>query len=295
MKKIPESKQETIWDYTRLDTFLTCRRKYYYQMIKHLQPKVTAAPLNFGDAVHQALDAYYINNKNIELAIAKFTEVFIQTEGETLRTRENGITLLSNYAKVYKNEPFTLLPGVKPESGFVIPIGDVMWGGRMDLPVLWDNSLYIMEHKTTSRLTSYYPIQFDLDNQITSYVIGAEETLRQKCFGCIINALEPSIPLIRPTIKSKKPEDHYARFPISRSSEVKERFKLKLQQVVRDATWCEENNEFYCADKKEVCFYYNKPCPYKELCLYGEKESIIENDFIIKEWKPYEVITSEDI
>ena len=276
---------ERIYDYTAINTFQNCRKKYYYQMIRHLQTKTKSPALLFGGAIHDALDVYYTSG--LDNAIKVFGETYIETEGDELRTLENGIKLLTHYSEVYANEPFKVLG--KPEAGFVFPIGDFLWGGRMDLPVEWGGDLWIVEHKTTSSLRSNFFRQFALDKQITSYICAAENFTGRKCMGCIVNAMEPWKELKRPTAKSKRPEDHFVRDPITRSENLKERFKLNIQRLVRDIRWCVDNNEWYEAESKETCFSYNYDCPYKQLCLYGEDERFIAKDYVVEEWKPYKL------
>lgn len=274
---------ERIYDYTAINTFQTCRKKYYYQMIRHLQTKTKSPALLFGGAIHDALDVYYV--KGIESALKVFAEVYSDVEGDDLRTVENGVKLLAKYAEVYTNEPFKVIG--KPEAGFVFPIGDVMFGGRMDLIVEWDGAIWIVEHKTTSSLRSNFFRQFALDKQVTGYVIGAEEFTGRKCQGCVVNAMEPWKQLKRPTVKSKRPEDHFVRDPIPRTKILKDRFKINVQRIVRDIRWCADNNEWYEAEKKEVCFSYNYDCPYKGLCLYGEDERFLARDYVVEEWAPF--------
>ena len=149
---------ERIYDYTAVNTFQTCRKKYYYQMVRHLQTKTKSPALLFGGAIHDALDAYYVDG--LDKAIKVFGETYIETEGDDLRTLENGVKLLEQYAIVYANEPFKILG--KPEAGFVFPIGDMLWGGRMDLLVEWGGDLWIMEHKTTSSLRGSFFKQFEI-------------------------------------------------------------------------------------------------------------------------------------
>lgn len=280
---------ERIWDFTAIDTFQTCRRKFYWRMVRHLEPKGISSALVFGAAIHSALDTYYTDG--LVKALSKFSESFTEIEGEEARTKANGIKLLEWYAKVYANEPFKVI--AKPEVGFVIPLGEHLWGGRMDLPVEWDGQLWIMEHKTTTRMDANYFKQFQLDKQITSYVVGAEEYLGRKCAGCLVNGLEVWKELKRPTPKSKTPEQHFVRDPIIRSDMLKERFKLNVARIIRDILWCEANNEFYEAEKRDVCFSYNSECPYATLCKYGEDERIIANDYNVKPWKPYEEVTDD--
>ena len=275
--------ENRIWDYTSLETFLKCRKKFYFMVVKGLRPVTVSPALIFGQVVHSALDKYY--TEGIESALRTFRETYKDIEGEELRTQANGIKLISKYAEVYKNEPFKVVG--KPEIGFVFPIGDILWGGRMDLPVEWGSDLWVVEHKTTSILRSSYFQQFEMDFQITSYTVGAEEYMGRKCQGCVINALEPWKELKRPTYRSKKPEDHFQRCPITRSTATKDKFKLNVQRVVRDIKWCADNDEWYESHHKDICFSYNYNCPYKVLCQHGEDERFIKRDFRYEPWEPY--------
>ena len=281
--------KDKIWDNSTISCFQTCRRKYYYQYVKHLRPKVKGTPLIFGSAIHDALDCYYKNSSREEgavEAIKLFKTIYDTPEGDTLRTVENGVKMLAWYFVKYKHEPFTVVG--KPEEGFVYFIGDVLYGGRLDLPVEWDGQLWIMEHKTTTRLNGNYFDQYELDKQITGYIIALEEFSGRKCAGAIMNVLEPWKEVKRVTAKTKQPEDHFLRKPLTRSEALKDRFKYNVQAIVRDIRWCHENDEFQESEKKESCFYYNRNCPFLQLCQYGENQRIIERDYVVEEWKPFE-------
>jgi hypothetical protein len=283
---------DKVYDYTMLDTFQTCRKKYYYSFVRGLDSKRKSSALSFGTAIHSALDTYYFEN-DISKAITKFRETFTSQEDEVLRNVDNGVKLLENYPKVYPTEIFKVLG--KPEKGFVLPIGDILYGGRIDLPIEIDGQVWVMEHKTTSRITGSYFDQFDLDKQITGYILGTEEFTGRTCVGCMINVLEPWKELIKPTAKSKGVQDHYLRCPKTRTPYAKERFRLNVQRIVRDIEWCEKNDEWYEAEKKDVCFHYNYNCPFKTLCQFGEDEQFIKNEFNVREWKPYEVEKGSEI
>ena len=286
---------EKVWDYTTISSFQTCRKKYYWEHIRNLRPRVKEAPLTFGITIHEALDEYYKHadkEKGVLCAVEKFKSIYKTPEGEELRTVENGEKMLMWYFVKYKNEPFKVKG--KPETGFVFFIGDVLFGGRLDLPVEWDGQLWIMEHKTTTRLTSSYFDQFELDKQPTGYIIALEEFTGQKCAGAIINAMEPWNDVKRVTSATKQPEDHFLRKPLTRSTELKERFKYNIQAIVRDIKWCEQHGEFQEAEKKEVCYYYNRPCAYLQLCLYGENKRVIERDYTEEKWEPYKNATRKE-
>ncbi|KKK72820.1 hypothetical protein LCGC14_2900060, partial [marine sediment metagenome] len=274
---------ERIFDYTAIDTFQTCRRKFYWSMVKDIQLKHKSNTLLFGGAVHECLVTHYTEGN--EAAIKRFGLEYKDVEGDDLRTVANGEKLMRVYGEVYKHEPFTL--SGKPEIGFVIPLSNCMYGGRIDLPIEWDG-MWVMEHKHTASLTPKYFRQFDLCKQVTGYIVGLEEYTGKKCTGCMVNVLQPWKEVKRVTAKTKKPEDHYLRCPVTRSPELKSRWKTNIERIVRDIKWCESNDEWYEAEKKEMCFYYNVDCPYKTLCQYGYDERIIKRDFIIAKWKPYE-------
>ena len=125
--------KEKIWDYSTLSSFQTCRRKYYYEHIRNIKPLIKGAALEFGGAIHEGLDTYYKGEHDLTGAIAAFQANWKDREGDEIRTVANGIKLLENYAKKYLHEPFKVVG--KPETGFVFPIGDILYGGRIDLPV----------------------------------------------------------------------------------------------------------------------------------------------------------------
>jgi len=274
---------ERIWDYTTIDMFQRCRKYYYWRIIRQLDTKTVSPALLFGSAIHDALDIYY--TEGLDKALAKFRETYVDREGDEIRTVETGTKLLENYARIYAHEPFKVVG--KPEVGFVIPIGDILWGGRMDLPVEWSGDFWIMEHKTTTKLTGSFFKQFALDKQPTSYILGAETYFNRPCRGCMLNVLEPWKEVKRVTEKTKKPEDQFLRSPILRSQMLKDRFKLNIQRVVRDILWCEANDEFYETELKSACFYYNYDCPYRLMCEFGENDKIINAEFKVEKWEPY--------
>jgi len=278
--------KERVYDFTTLDTFLQCRRKYYWMMVRHLRSKTTAPALEFGQCIHSALAEYYRSNLNA--GIAKWRETYKDREGEELRTVANGEKLLKGYAEVYRNEPFKILDiGGKPaiEIGFVVPMGGVLYAGRIDALIEWGRDLMVLEHKSTGRIDSNYFKQFNPNMQIDGYIYGAEAYAGKKCFGAVVNAIEVWKELKRPTEKSKKLEDHFARNPENRNEAQLKDFASQVQLIVRDIEACEKSGEYY--QNKHQCRSYNFDCPYKDLCMYGESERLIEANYKIEVWEPY--------
>jgi len=98
-----------------------------------------------------------------------------------------------------------------------------------------------------------------------------------------MNVMEPWKEVQRKTAKTKTVADHFLRAPISPTACQREQFVTDVEDIVADINRCKEDGKWTRASKKEVCQYYNRPCPYAELCKYGEDERIIANSYGKKE------------
>ena len=313
---------ERTFDFTSLDTFQTCRKKYYYRMVKNLVPNTVAPALEFGKAIHLALEAYYKNGCNLEMALDAFTHNYADREGDDRRTIENGIKVLRGYAEVYKNEPFKV---IDTEVGFAVPISNmvteednvtrcntcgmavdgteqkecpgcltpysIILCGRLDALVDWDGQLYVLEHKTSSSLGMNYFKQFEINMQVDGYVYAATELTGRQCLGAVINVLEVWKDVKKPTAKTKTLEEHYARDPQGRSVYELDEYKKDVPRIVRDLLEAERTGNFY--RNKRSCFSYNYKCPYWDICKYGENDKLIARDFKEEKWEPYKQVEEE--
>jgi len=280
---------ERKWDYTTLNYFMQCPKKYYYRMIKHLEAKRTAPALLFGRAMHFGIEDYYkakLDGKDFdeckECGINGFCKDFKDIEGETLRTTDTAKRVLNGYFAVYKNEPIRI---TDQEIGFCIPIGNYLYAGRMDARGYYGSVKYIFERKTTSMLRSNYFKQYNPNMQIDGYVYAEEMFTGEKCQGVMVDAIEVWKPVKRVTAKTKSLADHYVRSPEARTKWQLEQFEKDFTSLVEDVLRCEESGKFW--RNRGNCFSYNYYCPYKELCMYGDDERIIKQDFKIEKWEPY--------
>src|SRR5437867_2986696 len=66
---------------------------------------------------------------------------------------------------------------------------EIEYGGIFDGLVEWDSSVYVLEHKSTSQLGSYYFDQFKPNNQITGYIWGGGTLSGMRVGGAIVNAI----------------------------------------------------------------------------------------------------------
>lgn len=295
---------ERTFDYTSMSTFQSCPKKYYWRMIRHLTPVTVAPALEFGKAIHLALEIYYIF-KNMgytvesamDNAIRAFYEVYEDREGEDRRTLANGEKLLRGYAEVYANEPFKV---VGTEVGFAVPIDyknsegenkSFILVGRIDALVNWNGPLYVLETKSTAQLGYGYFNQFEMNQQMDGYLWGAMLSTGEKVQGVIINTLEVWKDVKRVSEKTKKLEDHYARDPQTRSDFELEEYKNDMGMQVENILDAEKRNRF--PRNKQNCYTYNSRCPYWNLCKYGEDAKTIARDFVESKWEPYKQEVAE--
>ena len=291
---------ERTFDYTSMSTFQSCPKKYYYRMIKHLVPKTVAPALSFGKAMHSALEVYYIfvnlgyeKPRAMENGITAFYNEYEDTIGEDRRTLANGEKLLLGYLEVYLNEPFKVLA---TEVGFAVPIEyknaegedrSFILVGRLDALVSWNGPLYVLETKSTAQLGAGYFNQFEMNQQMDGYIIGATLSTGQKVMGAVVNALEVWKDVKRVSDKTKKLEDHYARDPQTRSEFELNEYKNDMGMQVENILDAEKRNRF--PRNKQNCYTYNSRCPYWNLCKYGDDEKVIAKDYDVSKWEPYKV------
>jgi PD-(D/E)XK nuclease superfamily len=69
------------------------------------------------------------------------------------------------------------------------PLELIEYGGIFDGLVEFSGNVYVLEHKTTSQLGSYYFNQFKPNNQITGYVWAARQLSGKRVGGAILNAI----------------------------------------------------------------------------------------------------------
>jgi hypothetical protein len=82
----------------------------------------------------------------------------------------------------------------RPQCGCVEYAPRFIFWGRIDAVVQanHDNAIYVLDHKTTARLTPWKVESFRMDSQMSGYTWAAEQSLGQKLAGIFVNAIEYS-------------------------------------------------------------------------------------------------------
>lgn len=184
---IPYHETFDIHDPSKLQTYLVCPRKYFYEYVLGWQPKFKSFHLTFGTAWHEAMEYLLLNGytkENVSNAYDAFMAVYREEVPESYNPEEHRIyktpdialRTLELYVEKYKGdlERFDVL---KTEMAVKVPIrledegGHRTLYGKMDsiLRKATNGMVFSLEHKTASRDSGAWADQWSNKLQIYTY------------------------------------------------------------------------------------------------------------------------------
>lgn len=185
-----------VQDSSKIQTYLDCPRQYFYSYVLGWKPETPNNHLVFGEAWHEAMEELLLkgyNKEAINSGYAKFLKVYRKTFAETtddLFGAKNPNIIreaLAYYCVVHQNDSFKVLHTEVSGSSFVTLDGDQIFF-RIDAIVEDERGIFSLEHKTTSRFSKQWQMQWVLSIQVGTYchalysVFGPEKT-----WGIIVN------------------------------------------------------------------------------------------------------------
>ena len=278
-------------DYSQLQTFIECPRRYYnrYKLsLKKIIEDEREVDMNFGSAMHKALEAYYKGSATAEV-LRVFNENFSPLAGDQVRTPRHAEALLSAYIKYYSgltNELgdtyLTTLSSVegKPlvEVKDTFNIGNIEYIVKIDRIVKSNAGNWVQDHKCTTKSLYTFSNKFTPNMQVSGYVDYVTKKYGQ-CSGFIPNVLWFGF---RTRAYKGEPAGFHYQFQrdiINRTKEQIADFEqnviywcAKLEQVEKDNYWGKNENQ--CVR-----------CSYRELCISCDDETVKEA--LYKEYDAY--------
>lgn len=220
--KLPLVEGRLLVDNSFLETITMCWRAGQLNKIDSRVPSAEKASLNFGIVNHSALELRYRMcgsnppTAEYEAALSTLLQTFFEehpVDETEHRNLNHAREVLQRYNTKYRLEPFNVLVDKdgKPlvELSFALPLGkvqdvDIVFTGRIDLPVSWDNRLIIVDHKTDSM---FYGPQWFLNeqsksNQYLGYCFAFEELTGQHVDGFCVNGIPTKKPPEKPRTKT---------------------------------------------------------------------------------------------
>ena len=288
--------EKKIFDSSCIADYQGCPRLFYYSWIRKLEMKEEKPALTFGRVFHEVLLEWYRTGKQEE-AVKKFDQLPSMVTMDKL-TKDWGVSIFKQYVERYKTEMGkTLHLEVKfkveidahcpycdskeyKELEIEVTEGDVqclkclriysksrIYAGTIDRIEEWNGQTYVSDHKTSASLQlsdcSHRP-----SPQIDGYCYACRELLG-KCQGAIINGISTA----------QNPKERFNRFITNRTDAEMDRWKENFTDTTDEILRDVERKHFPMSTI--YCNRWGK-CKYWELCVYGEDEKYIEQNYKVE-------------
>jgi len=300
------SLEKNMFDSSCISDYMGCPRLFYYAWVRRLVPREEKPSLTFGKVFHEVLLEWYRTGK-VEEAEKKLEQLPSSITMDGL-TKEWGVSIFKQYVERYRVEagktlhlevkfrvemvahcPFCGSREQKKLEGessrgdtqclgcLRLYFSSRIYAGTIDRIEDWNGQIYVDDHKTSASLQlsdcSHRP-----SPQMDGYCYACRE-LVGKCHGVIINGISTA----------KNPKERFQRFPSSRTEreleQWKEVFVDATDRIIQDV----ERGHFPMSTSH--CNRWGK-CKFWNLCVYGEEEKRVEQEFKVEEVK-VEIKTEE--
>lgn len=205
----------------------TCTRYLQYKTLNQRIAAGEKSSLNFGSAIHLALEHRYrfwqnrpVDDKYYEDVATIFTKFFDEhpCPSDDFRTLNWAMELVREYNKRYNIEEFSLLADKATgeplvELPFALPICQVnletldiqtwdgkketllpgyvgvIYSGKVDLAVIIDSQLYVLDHKTSEKIGDQFWNEYRMSSQPRGYAWAFQKLTGLKVHGYVINCI----------------------------------------------------------------------------------------------------------
>lgn len=208
-------------DNSSIENLTTCPRAFEYSWLRKKRCTGERPALNFGSAIHAALEARYKDDSYDYLsgeteqkmfdALTLHFEQNPQPDGE-FRTLDMATKIIRKYNQKYLTESFEVcrledgkrcvempfaLPLTKEEHEFVYYnhhkkescVLNVMYTGKIDIVLREHNQIYTLDHKTAYQFGSSFWQDQQMSGQHVGYCWAIDQILGVRTSGYKINAL----------------------------------------------------------------------------------------------------------
>lgn len=302
-------------DNTSLESFLACDRASLWRLV-FSRVAYPSAALIYGQAIHAALEYRYKHGPDLVKMVESGEKELqkLPCDPSEWRNRETLERALSGYLKEYKDDyvkPIKLDNALAVELQFSNHLGEIkldcllgfpasllvqdsceeallyvrtlhiVWTGIIDVISHQGDSLWVVDHKTTSVLGSRYFESFTLSQQFVGYVYTAAKLLEKEVKGAILNVIAGR----KPTPSGKALEFHRRIYPYS-AWQLKE-WESDILALVAD--FVDRLKVGYFPKKTLWCVDKFGTCPYLPVCsLAPELRQIMLNSdqYTNNVWNP---------
>ncbi len=315
-------------DNSFLELLQTCPRALEYKQLRKREIVATRVGMNFGTALHLALDWRY---RTYGADLQQHSIVQCEQEQSTIleqyfsanpcpeddhRGMNWAMDLVKRYNVRYQVEQFNLLRddkgpivevpfavrfGLYLLSGKLIPANQVVdkdlelphiwifYTGKIDLPISWDGSLFIMDHKTTSVLGQSFWDDLRISPQQLGYCWAYKQLTGQQPIGFVVNAIRTNLPPLKPIKQTIAQwwEDSLSRMKEYITTTHLDEWHRNTFALVEEFLW--HHSRSFMPQKKKWCVGKYGKCAYYEVCYAPEhqRDELLKSEaFTDYDWSP---------
>jgi len=275
-------------DNTRRSCAVDCLRKYYYQHILGLQPRLGSSALRYGTVWHAMMDAFYSHvqkngwikdGKAIEAAILVSTYEWQEESKnrefyEDYRTHSNLLDSFMRYVSFFSaDEGFLtvlateryfeipIVPETREESSFCI--NPFLFTGQIDLEILLGGRPWILDFKSTGKPITTVTKTLRRDPQFIGYSYAASKTLPTSPDGFLVSIHHLSATKSKKTELYGTPKIDFYRVPELYTPYDISQWRLSLIKTASELQHAYRTNVWPM--QQDSCHHWGS-CSYSMLC-----------------------------
>lgn len=293
---LPGTKIQFAWDSTCLSMIKMCPRYYQYTMIDGYQPNEESIHLRFGGEFHSVIQDY----ENARVDGMHYNDALAHTIQQLLvrirdwdpdptlkafshKNKAQLIYLAVTYLDEFRDDPCKTLilengrPAIELSFKFELDFGSAhspeqnyLLCGHLDRVVTFADSIFVLDHKTTTTTPSeYFFNQFSPNNQMTLYTFAGKVVLDTVVSGVIVEGLQ---------VTNEAPMK-FERRPTYRSDEVIDEWLDDLEYHLANAESFATAG--YYPQNDTACGNYGG-CRFREVCSRpaSVRDKFLRSDFI---------------
>lgn len=300
-------------DNSFLESLQTCPRALEYSRLRKRELAASRPSLNFGSAGHLVWEHRYKTTKNLSPTAElenQQAEILAKYYSENPFPEDDFRTLnwaievfVKKYNQRYALEPFQLLQDDKGSPMVELPfmvklyetelypghILPIFYTGKIDLPVSWDNNVFVIDHKTTSMMGESFWDDLRVSPQLVGYTWGFWKATGIKPAGFCVNA-------VRTKPQPMKPkngldawwEENYQRSKEYVSDGLLKEWESNTINLVEEFLW-HHSRSYFPMKKKWCCAKYGK-CQFYSVCnglpIEQREEMLMSQLYTENTWSP---------
>lgn len=301
----------TIHDATKIQAYMNCPRKYFYEYVLGWRPEEPNIHLVLGEAWHRAMEILLLYGYDADAVTLAYMELekyyrqfFPPIMDDSFYPKTPGFAkeMLYNYVTRFPNDHLDTETIYTETSGSVVVDDkhevyfrlDAMLRGKTGL---FKDKFFAREHKTTSRNTYVWRDQWTLKIQIGVY---------SHVIKCIFGPDAKGVEINGAIFAKTKPD--FVRLPILIDSSkmnvwlhTVRRWMKSIDREFELLADCKEEDDVLTAFPmlSENCTNYNKLCTYHDFCVSWSNPlrrlEPIPMGFVTSHWNPVEIETTNKL